>query len=293
MTNRLMDGQYRIGDFVFGSNTNVRIVNFSKESDETQNMDLPVSRTDELRFGKDSITPTPITLEMLVLDNHNIITGEPIGIQAGEAQERLKYEWRNDGGRKVWNSQKPLYYCRRGIQKVVFGRPRKFTQGWDRKHDCLRIVADYQPVDVMSYGATEYGDTVLPTPVGELPGTIVRGDLIERGVRVPGGSCDGWCRFILNGPINKPVIELSTGQKITIDYNIPAGVVVEVSSYPWQRRVVTSTNLSLSARLIDNSPYLDEIRVPPNETVHFGLHGTGTTSETNIIGLWREAYTTV
>lgn len=289
----LAEGQYKIGDTVFGSNTNVRCVTFVKEADEVQNMDLPVARNDEIRFGKDSLTPTPITIELLVLDNHNLSTGQQIGMSAGEAQEKLKYEWRGDDVRKVWNAQKPLYYCRRGIQKVIFGRPRKFTQGYDKLHACIKIVADYQPVDPLSYSATEYGDTVTPTALGTMPGEIVRGNLLVGGKVLPGGSVPGWCRFIINGPINQPMIELSNGQKITVDYNLPAGVVMEISSYPWQRRVITSTDLSLSARLINNSPYLDEIRVPPNATLNFGLHGTGTTAATNLIGLWREAYAAV
>lgn len=282
----LEEGQFQIGDVVFGKRTNILVTTFTKESYEIQSADLPLARTDEIRFGKDSFTPTPITFELAVLDNYDVFRGPayPIGVPADQAQQTLANEWRADGVRGTWNAQKPLYYCQRGSQRVVFGRPRKFTQAWARRQaDYLPIVAEYQPVDPLSYGATEYGATVTATATGVMPGAIVRS----------GGSVEGWCRFVINGPINHPIIELSNGQKIDINYNVPAGVVVEISSYPWTRRIVTSTGLSLAANLLAGSPYLDEIRTPPNATMNFGLHGAGTTGATSLIALWREAYATL
>lgn len=287
----LEEGQFKIGDMLFGAGTDIKVSTFKKESYEVQTADLPVARSDEIRFGRDSFTATAITFEMSVIDNYSIFEGPEVAVgdySGSELQEMLATEWRADRERRVWNSQKPLYYCKRGIQKVVYGRPRKFTPGFDRYgSEFIPIVAEYQPVDPLSYDANEKGVTVPVTADGVMPGKMTR----------IGGNVGAWCRFILNGPINVPVIELGNGQKITVNYNLPSGVVLEVSSYPWERRVVTSTGYTLAAYLINDSPYLDEISLPPNSTTTFGLHESGATkvanANTNLIALYREAYATL
>ena len=284
----LKEGQFQIGDLVFGAGTDIRVATFQKESYEVQTMDLPMARSDEIRFGKDSLTPTPITLELGIMDNYSIFEGPKVPMpgqdSASDLQSKFAMEWRADRERRVWNSQKPLYYCKRGIQKVVYGRPRKFTQGWDRYgSEFVPIVAQYQPVDPLSYDAN-------PKQVTAVPGTNMT-------VNRSNGEIDAWFEAYINGPINKPQITIDytvnsipITRTITVDYNLPADTVLHISSYPWQRRCIASNGQNLSAFLIGDSPYLDELTLPPNTTSIIKMTGTGTTAATNITVSYREAY---
>ena len=284
----LKEGQYQIGDLVFGNGTGIAVASFAKESYEVQTMDLPMARSDEIRFGKDSYMPTPITLELGIMDNYSIFEGPKVAVPGqltgAQLQAKLAMEWRADRERKVWNSQKPLYYCERGIQKVVYGRPRKFTQGKARYGvEWIPVVAQYQPVDPLCYDANPQQVTGAPGATLTLPRA--------------GGEVDGWFEMYINGPINVPEITINytinaipVTRKIKVNYNLPADTVMHISSYPWQRRCITSSGYNLSAFLIGDSPYLDELTLPPNTTSTAVMTGTGTTGATNITVSYREAY---
>ena len=63
------------------------------------------------------------------------------------------------------------------------------------------------------------------------------------------------------GPIDHPVITVGN-QQIELNYNLVADEVVEISSYPWQRRAINNGGYNLSALLIGETQYLDRLKLP-------------------------------
>lgn len=282
----LREGQYKIGDLLMGPGTPIKISDFAPGGYEVNNMDQKVSFSDEVTFGFDSLTPSPMSFELAIIDNFDIwrgpehlVPGYPSG---AEMVEQLTAEWRADAQRKVWNSVKPLEYKKNGPQKIVFGRPRKITVIKTRLGgEFIPAVLDFQPADPLTYGAIENVQDVAPSVGGATTISINR---------TGGGRAPTWFRGLITGPINKPKIYVGGQWVAEIDVNLAAGKVLEVNSYPWQRRIVDSDSNSHSAKLLGDV-YMDEMKIPPLTTTTVGLSGaSGTTSATKLSVFWREAY---
>jgi hypothetical protein len=71
---------------------------------------------------------------------------------------------------------------------------------------------------------------------------------------------------------------------------IPAGVGVEISSYPWERRVVDSNGISLASYIVTDRPYLDTIRFPYNSPTVISWTGTSLGAGSNMRFMWHDAY---
>lgn len=281
MTVTLRENQYQIGDMLFGDGTPVRVTAFEPQGYDVNVRDRNLDLSDEVSFGFDSMTPKPIAFEMAVLDNYVMALGPgniPAGWQSGmDILEQLKFEWRSDRERKVWNSLKPLRYKRNGPARIIYGRPRKFTENKTRLGgEFIPVVAEFMPVDTMSYSDQEFGTLAK---IGT-PGSLVR----------TAGDGITWIQFLIEGPITKPKIMVSGLWEIELDVTLAAGKVIEVNSAPWQRRVIDSDSNYLSAKLIGDSVYLSDMFVPPGTTATVSLIGTGTSGATQCVATWRNAY---
>lgn len=287
MAGALVDGQYQIGDVIFGRGTIYPVSVFDRSGYQINDQDFQVTNTDEMRFGIDSFGPGPIAITMGVIDNFMLpnmsgLTHVPPAqlLRSSPALERLQKEWRGDDIRSLWNAQKPLLCHRNGILHRIYGRPRKFTYSWNSmKAQWIDVVCDYQPSDSLSYTNDEFGQIVSPSGAGTTTATIAR----------TGGEGDSWIRFLITGPITNPVIKFGS-QTIGINTVLGAGKLIEISSYPWDRRIVNSDGLNLSASLVATSPYLDEIIFQARSSKGVGLSGSSTTGSTQMFVLWRDAY---
>lgn len=289
----LKNGQFQIGSVVFGEGTIYQVSNVEVSGYDVQAGQYAVPMTDEIRFGRDFLSPSTITFTMAALNNFYLQDILPIAgvdpallppLTSGrEATENLAAEWRADDIRSKWGYLKPLYYARDGKQLRIYGRPRKFASGsTGRKAEWIDMVCDYQRVDTISYSDTEYGVVVDPSAAGTTPGSVVRAD----------GSLPTWVRILITGPITNPKVKFGNLFTIELTTVLAAGKVIEINSYPWERRIINSDAANLSASLTGASPYLDEVKLPPKATTGVGLSGTGTTGATNAAILWREAYAT-
>lgn len=279
----LREGQYQIGSLIMGPGTPIHISDFAPGGYEVNNMDQKVAFSDEVMFGFDSVTPSPMSFELAIMDNFNIWHGPDVlvpGYPSGASLvEHLSAEWRADAERKNWNSMKPLEFKKNGPQKIVYGRPRKITVIKTRKGgEFIPAILDFQPADALTYGV-EKTQVIAPSAVGTTPLAINRVD----------GRAPTWFRCLITGPINKPRIKVGSLWEAEIDVNLAAGKVLEVNAYPWQRRIVDSDSNSHSARLT-GSVYMDEMKIPPVATTGIGLSGGSTTGATKMTVFWREAY---
>lgn len=277
----LVENQYKIGDVLFGQGTPIRVSKFEPGGYDVNIRDRNVDLTDEVAFGFDSYTPQPIAFEMSVIDNYDMRFGPNIvmaGWKSGpQYLEQLKKEWRADPVRRVWSSMKSLEYKKNGNERVVFGRPRKFTEvKTGRGAEFIPVVAEFLPCDTFSYSNEMFGSQAT---IG-LDGTIARS----------GGEGETWIQFLIQGPINQPRIVVDGFWEVQVDVNLASGKVLEINSSPWQRRVIDSDSNNLSAKLIGDSAYLGDMKLPPGETVTFSISGSGTSSETKCVATWREAY---
>src|SRR5262245_58994260 len=64
--------QYQLGSVIFGRNTNIPISKVEPQPYQINNQDFQVIRTDENRFGIDTLAPGSLVFTMAVLENFAI-----------------------------------------------------------------------------------------------------------------------------------------------------------------------------------------------------------------------------
>jgi hypothetical protein len=106
------------------------------------------------------------------------------------------------------------------------------------------------------------------------------------------GDGDSWLRILIYGPATNPVITYGDNV-IETNSVIPAGVVAEISSYPWMRRYIDSNGLNRRTQIIGDTLYLDQIKFYADTDVDVSWTASGTTSASQIYFLWREAYNVI
>ena len=294
----LKEGQWELGPVQFGRYTKIPVENVEVGAYGTTVGDIQMSQTDEIRFGRDFFQPGMLTFTMGILNNRMLPNMAAIDLLGGagyppniaeifQAQpmlEQLCHEWRADDIRTQFGYTKVLKYCKFGLQKRVYGRPRKMsTNVFNSRNEFVPVVADFQRVDTFSYSEEEFSAVGAPSAPGTTPIAVTRA----------GGSANTWLRALITGPINDPVIKVGSLYTIELDYNLAAGKVIEITAYPWERRIIDSDGFNLSPKLIGVSPYMEKMKIPANATTNVGLSGSSTTGATAIAVLWREAYNTL
>lgn len=278
-------GQYSIGDVIFGRNTMYPINELNMNGYDVTAGDYQLSSADEVRMTRDFFKPTSISFTMGVMDNFLIenLAGYGTGTPPPDGKlllDNLIREWRADEVRGVWGATKPIK-CRQdnGKTTLIYGRPRKLAAGKaSRKAEYAIVIAEYQRLDTLSYSDEEYFINVAP------------GASAVNAIR-QGGQAPAWLRFLVTGPANNLLINFGSLFQIQVNYNIPAGQVLEINSYPWTRRVILApSNLNLSPLMVPPSPYLSDMKFPANSTVPVTWSAGGTSGATNLSVLWRETY---
>lgn len=287
----LVQGQMQIGDLVMGRGTTIIIDNFDAKPHDVNAQDYQRNRSDEINFGQDYWKPTTIELGLNVMYNRllpkyeSVIPNFWMGMPTVDDLER---EWGFDEGRQVWNEMKPLYRVGRdGIPKMIFGRPGQFgANDPTGKGELVPVVCEYRRADTFGYGVQEKG--IFFSNVA-LTGTV----------HGTSGTVPSWARILVEGPIGDLTIQFSELYKTPepyifhLGYDVDPGEVVEISSYPWQRRAVSSTGENVSSYVDAASPYLDRIRLPHDRDCTITVTGNGKTSATKVAVLYRDCYRTL
>ena len=248
----LIPGQYQIGSLVFGRGTTVPVETFEIKPTDINAQDYQVSRSDEQRFGWDQLKPTTITITFDVLINRLLPPYEDLIPGFWDEMPKVRdfqREWRSDDIRQVWGAMKPLYVCGNdSITREIFGRCGQFTYAKNSQYtEVIQCLAEFRRADTLSYTAQEEGEIVL---LGDTPTYITAG-----------GDSPTWFRILAEGPMTHPIFTIGT-QTVELDLTLAAGEVLEISSYPWNRRIVDSNRVNHSADMIGDTQYLDRLKLP-------------------------------
>lgn len=289
----LVAGQWQLGNLVLGRGTNILVETADVAPYDINAQDYQVARSDEKNFGFDSFAPTTIQIQFQILNNRLLPGWEgliPNFWHSMPTVEDLAFEWRGDDVRNRWGQMKPIYHRSRldNIEKVIFGRPGQFTYTWDDEYnrgEVVKALGEFRRGDTLAYGIRE--NAIVLNQAN--PEAVINGTA---------GKAPSWMRLLIEGPINHPVITLTnlfrqtTPVVVDLDYNIPAGMIVEISGYPWSRRVVNNANppVALPRNLVGESPYLDKLRFDFNSVVEVSYTGTAQTADTQVAVLFRDGY---
>lgn len=293
MSINLVPGQYMIGDVIFGRHTKYPVTSVEIQSYQTNALDYQNIRADETQFGQDNFVPQPVIFTLGVTDTYilpnmlGMTSYDPDLVSTIEAANRynlhdLARAWRGDDVKGQWGVNKPLACCERdGRTLLWFGRPRKFQYTKrSRKSEFFTIQAEYMRSDTLQYSGDEYGVEISPGDTETI--TRVAGDM------------PSWYRILIYGPATHPIIEgltePITGAPIELDIEVPADEVLEISSYPWVRRIVDSLNFNRAAALQGNTQYLDQLRIAPYSSTEVTWDAEDTNGDSRMVFAWRDAY---
>ena len=253
----LIPGQYQIGDLVLGRGTSILVNEFEAQAYDMNVQDYQVGMADETRFGMDQIKPTTIQMKMSVLYNELLDAykhTDPNFWKDHPRIEHLASAWRADYIRKRPGEMIPLYLCgKNNEERIVFGRPGQFqasklmAQVQGQAVDCM---AEFRRADILNYGIKENAIEIL------------RNDSHTEIHRTE-GDAPSWIRLIASGPMTNPVFTIGE-HEIRLNHSIKDGELIELSSYPWQRRIIDSNRVNLAAYATGSMPYLDRISLQPN-----------------------------
>lgn len=284
-TRNLVPGQYQIGNLILGPWTPFSVDDIDIANYDMNVMDWQVQGSSEMRYGFDTFKPAPIHLKINVRKNRinpaaAAVTNDTrvLNFDNDPVLADLQREWRAPETLQNWNALKPLYFCGTdGITRQFYGRPGKFTY---KKHKQVQpfyyqVTAEFRRADTLAYSDTEYFVNFVPGVPQTLPGTA--------------GNAPSWIRMLIWGPANHPIINFGTKQ-IELNYNILAGSAVEISSLPWERRVIDLNGISLASYIVSDQPYLDQILLPNDVPTIISWNATGTTTASKMQFLWRNGY---
>jgi hypothetical protein len=251
---------YKIGQLRFGDGTNMPVSKVEIQPYNVTNQDFQIIRTDETRFGIDVLVPAPIVFTMAVLnnwalDNMPASAGGPVpqGLlyQARSLLGQLAQTWKATPVRQTWGSMvKLLFIDTDGKTRRIYGRPGKFQHGPVEQNEWVDVQAEFRRADTNAYDDVE---KVIEIGFNNDPTYIFR--------EPEQGDAPAWFRVLMYGPITHPVVSVGKVQ-IELNLDIPSNCIVEVSSYPWMRRIVDSNNINWRAALIGSSQYLDQLQIP-------------------------------
>lgn len=291
--------QYHLSGVTFGRDTQIPISKVDIQTYNVNNQDFQVSRSDENRFGIDTLAPAPIIFTMSVMNNFELesMSGlssapQPDDLFAGNNYllNELASVWKNPPLRMTWGATVPLLFCdKNGQVRRIYGRPGKFAHAPRSKAgECyIDVQAEFRRADTYAHSDLEFliGDSVdfsRGMAPGADPVVATRLD----------GDGTAWLRILIIGPATHPLI--TYGDKtIELDLTIAEGVALEVSSYPWQRRVVDSNNVNHRSDLIGDTLYLDQIQFLEFSSLPVSWVCDGSGVSTQLFFLWREAYNVV
>ena len=286
MSNNLRPYQWQLGDTVFGRGTSYPVLSAKPQSYNVNNQDFQVPLADELRMGQDSLQAGPLMFKIGVIDNAPMAyipntLPDALVAKSSKLLTTLQKEWKADEIKQQYGALKPLTYCDGyGVARQIYGRPRKFDYTLKRKGSQFHVVtAEYARVDTLSYTETEYA---VSLELNADPVFYTR----------EGGDALSWFRVVFTGPMTNPLAMVGECE-VRLQTTIAAGVRVEVNSYPWSRRVIDSEGFNRRTTLIGNTLYLDQLRIPPDDSLAMWWTATGTTEASRCAVLWRDALNTL
>jgi hypothetical protein len=284
--------QYQLGNVVFGRDTDIPISKVEIQTYNINKQDFQIIRTDETRFGIDTLVPGTITFTMAVVENFileqfAVFEPEDLFPIRGTLLSELAATWKANGVRAIWGSTVPLFFAdRNGRVVMIYGRPGKFQYApkVSDRDQWIDVSAEFRRGDTYAHSALElYVGDATDITKGLAPGAAA-----VNAARLD-GDADSWVRFLLQGPCINPIINYG-GNVLQLNVNIAEGVELEVNTYPWTRRIVDTNGYNWRTSLAGDTMYLDQINFPAGTDMDISWTCTGSGPTSALYFLWREAY---
>lgn len=298
----LADGQFQLGTTVFGDRTV-----YPCEPPEFGPPDLTVNDVarpggDGLRIGRETRQGRTLTFEIGVMGSGN---GLPGGEVMFDRLAALEKEWMFEGNdsyyviRDLPQVCQPLSYCRGGVTRRVYGRPRRFAPVYpDTMAPWINVTADYQTIDHYSYSETIYYTNVgtvavskagLRTPIRTPISLVSTPSQTNPNPIKVGGTSPAWLRFFIFGPIANPVIEVVGAFKVELKVSLRYDEWAIIDPTPWGQMVRKSDASNLAGYLSYSTPPMSKMRVAPGSW-RIRLSGVDPAGTAFVYVDWRNAY---
>jgi hypothetical protein len=281
----MRNGEWRLvyagTDLSFGTAAtpvfNVTTPTFGDVGIRTSDYDNP--RADGRSFGADLRSGVTISFDLGVRASSEAV------VRSAEAD--LARAWRGDAVRTTPGGVAELHLCYAGVERVVYGRPRRYAANRAEAATAafISVVADFDCVDDVLYDVVEdvVALDIVPASHGGLVGPLAaplstttssdRSTVID-----VGGSLAAWPVIEIDGPITNPYVEVVGLFRVELATALAYDDSVTVDTRPWARTVLRNDGASLAGKLTRTSPRLPDAGLPPGsyELGFGGLDATGT-----------------
>lgn len=252
--------------------------------------DEPVPRGDGRRFGTDLFAGRTVTFDLAVLGSSET------AVRSETAA--LAVWWRADKVRSTPGAVAELRSRYRGVERVAYGRPRRFSADLKAaKSGAAVVVADFACADDRWYDLVEKVTSVpivpaagggLVTPLAT-PLTSTQSSNRSTSFTV-GGQLPAWPVIEVVGPITGPVVEVVGLWRVELSVTVPDGQTLTVDTRPWARTVLLGSG-SAAGSLARSSARLSQASLPPG-VWELVLRGVSTPGTAVARLRWRDSYPT-
>lgn len=288
----LVNGQYELGDFLFGEDgTNAppyRVEEFSPDTPALETNDLGIPDEDGLRMGAEYRRGRLLTFKMNVLTRGSAL----------DALDDLEAAWDGDTYRQYPEAYTTLRMKRGGRTRRVYGRPRRFsattirsTLGW------VPVTADFQCIHHHYFddSTKESTVTIVPPTTGGftvpfyVPFSVTGSSGSRTGSITVNGKHPSWPVYTIYGPITYPIIEMVGIGSIPLSISLSELQSLEIDTRPWVRRVTRNDGVNLAGLIDPFASALKDMYIPPG-TWNFLLKGIDPTGTSYLTINWLDAH---
>lgn len=281
---------------VFGRDTNYHV-----EMADFGDVDMRINdevnpRADGIRMGRDFMNGRLITFTI------NIVTKD------GTAHDKvaaLQSAWRTSdvygpASRLSPGNLSILKMYRHGVQKLVYGRPRRFsaTTGRVDTNQWIPVTCDFQTIDHRYYDLAENANYIglVPANLGgfifpmEFPMMTIP-ITTQDDIVIVEGDDEAWIWTKITGPIVNPQIEFVNYWTVKTNITLLTGETLTIDPRPWSRGIYKNGNQNVAGCFTADSRRLSGLTAPPG--VHqIVLRGTDPTGTSSMETRWRNSYST-
>ena len=288
----LLDWQVSLNSLVMGAGTPYHVIAFDPGKPDVRAADVDMPGADGIRFGRDYLGGTLVTLEILIDGN-----GDPG--TALDSLSALRKAWNSSATRFSPGAVDVLTYQMPGHgNRRIYGRPRGqlSVSGLDNVGvGVITTVGDFQALDHLAYGQDRSAHVPLvPASAGgvafplSFPFAFV-GSSERLGVINVNGDYPSWLAIYVFGPIAQPVVECVNRWRIELNTTLAYDQSLTISPEPWKRTVLRNDGANLAGAFSARSPRLSRLQVPPGEH-QVWLRGTDPTGTAYMQLRWSDTF---
>lgn len=249
-------------------------------------------RGDGISFGTDFFGGRTVTLDLGI--------DRPTEEVALDALARIRRIWRADEVRRKPGAVATLTIRRAGRERVLFGRPRRFSPSIEFIEDGLALaLVDFAATDDLFYSVdvSEASVNISP-PLGggfsfplATPMATTESASSRSAFFMIAGDQPSWPVIEIFGPITNPCFSVVGKWDIELRTTVPAGATLTVDTQPWARTVLLGAT-SLPGRLTRASTRLSAAALQPG-TYEFALSGISAPGTAAARVRWRDTFSSL